>query len=246
MKVFTDGACKSNGKTGASASYAAWFPDNKEWSFATKMPAEEPQTNQRAELKAIHDAVKIVYEKCPLDETSLEIYTDSQYSKNCLSLWLASWIKKNWKTTEGGDVKHRDLIEPLHDMLSKLKEYKIIHVKAHTGEKDYNSIHNDIVDKMATGILTGIKEEKKVDRNEDVLPGLALSLMGPPLEQNKIVEWCMENFDKLDKTSLKTGLFSAFQKTMKKNGYTLEQQNINKTKFVRLTKNLIKDSKVIQ
>jgi hypothetical protein len=87
---------------------------------------------------------------------------------------------------------------------------------------------------MATSILTGIKEEIKVDRNEDVLPGLALSLMGPPLEQNKIIEWCMENFDKLDKTSLKTGLFSAFQKTMKKNGYTLEQQNINKTKFVRL------------
>lgn len=245
MKVFTDGACKSNGKTGASASYAGWFPDNKEWSFATKMPAEESQTNQRAELKAIHDSVKIVYEKLGQD-TSLEIYTDSQYSKNCLTVWLPAWIKKNWKTTEGGDVKHRDLIEPLHEMLSKLKEWKIIHVRAHTGQKDYNSIHNEIVDKMATEVLTGFQEEKKVDRNEDVLPGLSLSLMGPPLEQNKIIEWCIGNFDKLDKTSLKTGLFSAFQKTLKKNGYVLEQQNINKTKFVRLTRNLIQDSKVIQ
>jgi ribonuclease HI len=245
MKVFTDGACKSNGKTGASASYAGWFPDNKEWSFATKMPAEESQTNQRAELKAIHDSVKIVYEKLG-EDTSLEIYTDSQYSKNCLTVWLPAWIKKNWKTTEGGDVKHRDLIEPLHEMLSKLKEWKIIHVRAHTGQKDYNSIHNEIVDKMATEVLTGFQEEKKVDRNEDVLPGLSLSLMGPPLEQNKIIEWCIGNFDKLDKTSLKTGLFSAFQKTLKKNGYVLEQQNINKTKFVRLTRNLIQDSKVIQ
>jgi ribonuclease HI len=245
MKVFTDGACKSNGKSGASASYAGWFPDNKEWSFATKMPPEESQTNQRAELKAIHDSVKIVYEKLG-EATSLEIYTDSQYSKNCLTTWLPSWIKKNWKTTEGGDVKHRDLIEPLHEMLSKLKEWKIIHVKAHTGQKDYNSIHNAIVDKMATEVLTGIQEETKVDRNEDVLPGLSLSLMGPPLEHNKIIEWCIENFDKLDKTSLKIGLFSAFQKTMKKNGYILEQQNINKTKFVRLTRNLIQDSKVIQ
>ena len=57
---------------------------------------------------------------------------------------------------------------------------------------------------------------------------------------------CIENFDKLDKSALKIGLFSAFQKTMKKNGYILEQQNINKTKFIRLTKNLIQDSKVIQ
>jgi ribonuclease HI len=98
MKVFTDGACKSNGKAGASASYAGWFPDNKELSFATKMPPEESQTNQRAELKAIHDSVKIVFEKIG-KETSLEIYTDSQYSKNCLTTWLSAWIKKGWKTT---------------------------------------------------------------------------------------------------------------------------------------------------
>jgi ribonuclease HI len=244
MKVFTDGACRSNGKAGASASYAGWFPEMKELSFATKMPPEESQTNQRAELKAIHDSVKIVYEKLG-EDTSLEIYTDSQYSKNCLTTWLPSWIKKGWKTTEGGDVKHRDLIEPLNDMLSKLKEWKIIHVRAHTGEKDYNSINNDIVDRMATSILQDT-EIKIIDRNEEVLPGLTLSLMGPPLEQQKIIHWCMQNLDKLDKTALKIGLFSAFQKTMKKNGYQLEQQNINKTKFIRLTRNLITDSKVIQ
>ena len=77
MRVFTDGACKSNGKVGASASYAGWFPEQKEWSFATKMPPNEQQTNQRAELKAIHDSVKIVYEKSPLD-ISLE-RTNNRY-----------------------------------------------------------------------------------------------------------------------------------------------------------------------
>lgn len=246
MRVFTDGACKSNGKVGASASYAGWFPEQKEWSFATKMPPNEQQTNQRAELKAIHDSVKIVYEKSPLD-ISLEIYTDSLYSKNCLSIWLSSWIKKGWKTTEGGDVKHRDLIEPLNDMLLKFKEYKIVHVRAHTGKKDDLSLNNEIVDKMATGILLGDSEEIKqvFERNEDVLPGLSLSLMGPPLEQKKITDWCFKNFDKLDQTALKNALFTAFQKTMKKNGYQLEQQNINKTKFIRIsTSKLIQDSKV--
>jgi ribonuclease HI len=244
MRVFTDGACKSNGKSGAQASYAGWFPDNKEWSFATKMPSNEQQTNQRAELKAIYDSVKIVYEKCP--DVSLEIYTDSQYSKNCLTLWLTSWVKKGWKTTEGGEVKHRDLIEPLNEMLTKIKEYKIIHVKAHTGGKDELSINNEIVDKMATGILLE-KIEQVFERNEDILPGLALSLMGPPIEQRKITDWCLKNLDKLDQTALKNALFSAFQKTMKENGYNLEQQNINKTKFIRVTTSkLIKDSKIIQ
>ena len=58
IRVFTDGACRANGKANADAAYAGYFPDNKEWSFATKMPATEMQTNQRAELKAIHDSIE--------------------------------------------------------------------------------------------------------------------------------------------------------------------------------------------
>jgi ribonuclease HI len=244
MRVFTDGACKSNGKAGASASYAGWFPEQKEWSFAKKMPPEESQTNQRAELRAIHDSVEILYEKCPKD-SAIEIYTDSQYSKNCLTTWLSGWVKKGWKTTEGGDVKHRDLIEPLNKMLSEFKEYRIIHVRAHTGLKDELSRHNDVVDRMATEVLTGKKEEVPVQRDEEILPGLALTLMGPPIEENKIVEWCINHLDQLDNVALKSALYSAFQKTMKKNGYNLEQQKINKTSFVRVSLNKLVHDKNI-
>jgi len=246
MRVFTDGACKLNGKIGASASYAGWFPEKQEWSFSTKMPPDEQQTNQRAELKAIHDSVLIMYEKLP-KETSVEIYTDSKYSKNCLMVWIPAWIKKNWKTTEGGTVKHRDLIEPLYNMLNSFKEFKIVHVLAHTGKQDDLSLNNDIVDKMATAVLLDEKKEQKFERNENIMPDLQLSLMGPPLEENKITEWCKSHLDLLDSSSLKSALFCAFQKTMKKNGYVLELQKINKTNFVRVTlKNLIKDKNIIQ
>ena len=241
IRVFTDGACRSNGKANAEAGYAGYFPDNKDWSFAIKMPESEMQTNQRAELKAIHDSVDIIFEKCGAPaETAIQIYTDSMYSKNCLTTWLPGWMKNKWRTAEGSDVKHRDLIEHLSLRLTKFKEYTITYVKAHTGKTDELSIGNDIVDKMAVSVLIP-KEVKVINRTEGIFPDLALSLMGPPVEETKIIEWCKTHLHLLDPQALKTGLFGAFQKTVAKNGYSTEVQRISKTRVVRLTTGLIKE-----
>jgi hypothetical protein len=88
------------------------------------------------------------------------------------------------------------------------------------------------------------KEEVKViNRTEGIFPDLALSIMGPPVEESQIIAWCKTHLDLLDPLALKTGLFSAFQKSVKKNGYTTEIQRINKTRVVRLTAgtNLIRE-----
>ena len=58
--VFTDGACSGNGKKGSRAAWAVWFPDHKHISKAAEVPADQPQTNQRAELMAISEAVQII------------------------------------------------------------------------------------------------------------------------------------------------------------------------------------------
>jgi len=245
IRVFTDGACRSNGKANAEAGYAGYFPDNKEWSFATKMPESEMQTNQRAELKAIHDSVDIIFEKCGAPaETAIQIYTDSMYSKNCLTTWLPGWLRNKWRTAEGSDVKHRDLIEHLSLRLTKFKEYTITYVKAHTGKTDEISVGNDIVDKMAVSVLVP-KEVKVINRVDGIFPDLALSLMGPPVEETVIIEWCKTHLHLLDPQALKTGLFGAFQKTVSKNGYSTEVQRISKTRVVRLTTGLIKEGVTI-
>jgi ribonuclease HI len=205
------------------------------------MPETEMQTNQRAELKAIHDSVDIIFEKCGSPaETAIQIYTDSMYSKNCLTTWLPGWMKNKWRTAEGSDVKHRDLIEHLSLRLTKFKEYTITYVKAHTGNTDEISVGNDIVDKMAVSVLIP-KEVKVINRTDGIFPDLALSLMGPPVEEAKIIEWCKTHLDLLDPQALKTGLFGAFQKTVSKNGYSTEVQRISKTRVVRLTTGLIKE-----
>lgn len=246
IRLFTDGACKSNGRKGAQASFAGFFPENKDWSFSAKVPENESQTNQRGELLAISVGVKTALEKCgDPSQYTLHIFTDSTYSRDCLTAWLPGWLKNKWMTAAGKPVVHRDLIEETSILLPRFKGYVIQHVKAHTGKQDELSRMNDIVDKMAVRVLSP-EEEKAVEVKDRIFPELDLQLMGAPLEEKKIIEWCKTHLDELDTQALKVGLFSAFQKTLRKNGYESDVQVIHKTRFVRLiTKHLITEGVTI-
>jgi ribonuclease HI len=240
VRVFTDGACKSNGKANARASYAAWFPDHPEWSFAHVIPEDDFQTNQRAELLAIYTAVNVVLEKCgDPTQVSLHIYTDSTYCKNCLTSWLPGWLKNDWKNTEGKLVKHRDLIEETSVNLPRFKQYIISYVRAHTGKDDELSRGNAKVDQMAVDalrLLDGPPPEtvKAVSTTAGPFADLPLVMMGPPLEEKVLVEWCKTHMDQLDPAALKSALFTAFQKTIHKNGYQIAKQRVSKTTLIRL------------
>jgi ribonuclease HI len=235
--IYTDGACTNNGKVGARASWAYYYPDNKSLSNSGRVPDEDPQTNQRGELMAINEAVKSAELNYNPQETSLTIFTDSTYSKNCLTIWISNWIKNKWKTSQGGDVSHRDIIEDTVNRLSRFMSFTITYVKAHTGENDNNSI----VDKMATQVLEG--KEKVVTSNKEVaIEGLPLQLMGPPIYEQDLVRWCLENIELLDKKSLESALLSSLTKTLKKKGYIIEKQRLHRTTLYRLkTDTLIKE-----
>jgi ribonuclease HI len=232
ISLFTDGACKSNGKRGAQGSYAYYFPDHPEWSGAFRIPEGEQQTNNRGELRAIHAGVQKALEMTG-GSGELCIYTDSTYSRDCLTKWIPGWLKNQWKTAEGKDVSHRDLIEETVMLLTKFTRHQVTYVKAHTGGQDQNSVNNDIVDKMAVRVLVP-EEVKTVSTTESVFPGLDFKMMGPPVDYTVIVQWCLKNQDKLDVASLHTAMFTAFQKTIHKIGYDTEVQTVNKKKMIRL------------
>jgi len=235
VRVFTDGACSNNGKVGAKASWACWFPEHPNISKSGHVI--EQQTNQRGELTAIQKAVEISLTSFDPAETNLLIFTDSMYSKNCLTQWLPNWIRKDWKNTQGAPVAHRDIIEKTATSLSKFRSFSISYVKAHTGSSDDLSKNNAVVDKMATDVLVGApeKEEVKVLKNTQVaLDGFPLALMGPPLSETSLVEWCKMNLDKLDQTSLTASLISALTKTVKKKGFDIQKQRLHRSNMFRL------------
>lgn len=238
VEVYTDGACSKNGQKEARAAWAFYFPEHTLHSKSGRVPEDQPQTNQRGELMAIAEAVKEAEIAFPVLETDLKIYTDSVYSKNCLTSWLPAWVRNNWRTSQGGDVHHRDLIEETANRLSRFKSFNITYVKAHTGGTDKNSTCNHIVDRMAVKILNPEEDEdvphKVTSNTEEPFRGCPLKLMGPPLDEKELAEWCLENLDKLDQSALRSALCSAFAKTVKPKGFEVVKQRLHRSAVYRL------------
>lgn len=136
--IFTDGACPNNGKKGAKASYAIVFLGTEEQGsprleVAKPVPHTEPQTNQRAELSAIYNAVQIVQERNIWKEADkICFWTDSQYAIKCISEWGLGWQVKGWKKRDGKPIEHLDLLKPLIQLKAeKGSKFILRYVEAH-------------------------------------------------------------------------------------------------------------------
>jgi ribonuclease HI len=152
IKIFTDG---SYVKATKACGYGVLFP-NGEYPNISKKFTIEPKTNQRAELYAIYKGIKTVYKDIKNKvnfKTNITIYTDSEYSIKSLTIWIKNWKKNNWKASTGKDVLNQDLIIKLDNLIEKYKTnyggIKFVHVRSHTGRKDFESINNDLVDELA-------------------------------------------------------------------------------------------------
>ncbi len=134
MDIYTDGACSGNPGPGGWG-YTAIEND----AIVTEASGSEPETtNNRMELTAVIKALEEV------EGDDITIYTDSQYVKNGIEVWIKSWIKRGWTTANKKPVKNRDLWETLHT-LSEKRNAKWQWVRGHDGNK-----YNERADTLAT------------------------------------------------------------------------------------------------
>lgn len=232
MRVFTDGACSNNGRPGAKAGYAVWFPDHASMSESARIPEGQAQTNQRAELSAIARAVVILDEK-GFHDVDVIVYTDSDYSISCLTKWLPAWVSRGWKTAGGTDVLHRDLIEETHRRLSKFKSHRFVHVRSHTGGTDDLSVNNDRVDRMARATIDETVSTAPVAATDVLFEGCPLQLMGSPVSQPVILAWMKTNLSSLDQSIIDKHLFKAFTELCKGKDVALTKQTIQRQPVIR-------------
>ncbi len=147
IKVFTDGSSLDNASKVSYGGIGIYFP-NKELDDISEHFLIRPVTNQRAELYAIYTALDKITNGVKFD--TITIYTDSDYSIKSLTVWINNWKKNGWKGSSGKPVKNRDIIEPIHEIMQKYpNQIKFIHVRSHTGKKDFDSVGNDKADKLA-------------------------------------------------------------------------------------------------
>ena len=147
--IFTDGSCIEVKKSACrKAGIGIHFPQ-KTYKDTCEALIGKP-TNQRAELYAIQRSLELVMSSKDYKENRQRIYvfTDSEYSINCVTKWHRKWLKNQWKTSSGKTVENKDLIKPLLDLLKKARVV-FKHVRAHTGKSDRYSVANHAADRIA-------------------------------------------------------------------------------------------------
>lgn len=173
VALFSDGACSNNGKKHAKAGFGVTvgligtgYREMAE--VAEPLQPSESQTNQRAELRGFSKAWNIATTQLPAvlqrmgkgTTTTVHIYTDSQYSLDCLLKWAPAWSKKGWTKADGAPVLHRDIIEPLFTAIAAWKKssppytIEFHHVRSHTGKTDPISTGNARADELATSTIS--------------------------------------------------------------------------------------------
>lgn len=163
IKIFTDGGCVNNGRIGSRAAYSVYFPTFNHLDETILL--QENPTNQRAELSAILHAFEIIQDNINLfNNNKIIIYTDSSYSIKCITEWTKTWKHNGWKTANGKDVKNREIIQSISNIIENLADkikIQFKHVFSHTTEpkKSRDSseyqiwLGNKIVDERIQNIL---------------------------------------------------------------------------------------------
>lgn len=134
LHLFTDGACSDNGKRGAKGGFGVHVYGLASLDISSPLLSNEPQTNNRAELRAIQAALDLIEQheaEWSKDYTDYNIWSDSEYSIHCLTKWAKGWRGNNWKKRDGGLIQNIDLIKPLYERLSRLPRVSLHHVRGH-------------------------------------------------------------------------------------------------------------------
>lgn len=155
--IFVDGSCLSNGRPEARAGYAIYVcKDGVDiMKHAYVLDILEPQTNQRAELRALWEALQYCEKECVPNNETATIYTDSMYAMNSLMVWGSDWAARGWRKSDGKPVLHTDILIGMYECLDRIRPFITIkHVEAHTKGTNFVSHGNAIVDTMAKGIVS--------------------------------------------------------------------------------------------
>ena len=143
VEIFTDGACKGNPGPGGWGAVLRYNENEK-----TISGGSPDTTNNKMELTAVIEALKLLKEPCEVILTSDSKYVCDSVDKG----WVNSWKKKGWKKSDGKPALNIDLWEQLLPLLST-HNVTFKWIKGHAGHRE-----NELCDEMA------VKEAAKYER----------------------------------------------------------------------------------
>lgn len=136
VNLYTDGACSGNPGKGGYGGILIYKNKEKEYSGYNANT-----TNNRMEITAVIEGLKLLKESVDID-----IYSDSAYTVNAfLEGWIDNWQANNWRTAGKKPVQN---IELWQELLSLIAKHNVTwhKVKGHADNE-----YNNRCDKLATG-----------------------------------------------------------------------------------------------
>jgi ribonuclease HI len=140
LEIFTDGACKGNPGPGGWGAVIRYGKHEKEISGG-----DPDTTNNRMELSATIQALKILIEPC-----KVKLHTDSRYVIDGITKWIHGWQRNGWKNASKQPVSNVDL---WHDLIEATARHQVewIWVKGHNGHPE-----NERADRLASDAAEAI------------------------------------------------------------------------------------------
>lgn len=101
ITIYTDGACRGNQKAENLGAWAYHMSCPEEGRVKEDCGAEPNTTNNKMELQAVINALRVLKEPAKLHQ--IKVFSDSQYVISGINEWCSGWMNKGWK-----DVKNAE------------------------------------------------------------------------------------------------------------------------------------------
>ena len=142
VEIYTDGACRGNPGPGGWAALLRYGQAERAISGA-----EPHTTNNRMELTAAIEGLAALKRG-----SRVVLTTDSQYVRQGITQWMASWKRRGWRRADRQPVLNQDLWQRL-DHLNAAHEVRWEWVKGHSGHAE-----NEAVDRAANAAIDAMLE----------------------------------------------------------------------------------------
>lgn len=126
VEIFTDGACQGNPGPGGWGAILRYKGNEKEISGG-----DPDTTNNRMELTAVIEALRLLKEPC-----QVTVYSDSQYVCNGITKgWARGWKSRGWKKSDKSPALNPELWDALLTEIDR-HQVEMIWVKGHAGHPE--------------------------------------------------------------------------------------------------------------
>lgn len=143
VEIWTDGACKGNPGLGGWGVVLRSGDKEK-----TLCGGARDTTNNRMELQAVIEALKVLKRPC-----QIVLHTDSQYVQKGMTEWISGWKARQWRTASKQPVKNADLWQEL-DALAGQHSIDWRWVRGHDGDPG-----NEQADELAN---EGVEKARRI------------------------------------------------------------------------------------